>query len=311
MAPSGTARVQPRDAVHPVPAAGRLAGQRRAAAVARAVRHARRSRASLDSLGDWRAMTPDRYEREFHLPAGHATSFAGGPLAALRNQQPRADPLRHAGERAVPDRRGDVPRAPASGVPAAATRPWPCCAAHGKRRRRCGHPWSTTSCCDMRCCRGTCTTEVAHEHRWPFSCSLMLGRSSATRQSTHDPRSVKGANTHDSPQARRRPDHHGQFDPSSALEEDRWRLHTLGGHRGSDVAVLGQPARPTMATSPCGGLGCRCRSRLLDVSARSTPCQPALHLSAVLRQGSFGHLLLGAVRRRLHLRATRGSPPAT
>ena len=33
-------------------------------------------------------MTPDRYEREFHLPAGHATSFAGGPLAALLNKNP-------------------------------------------------------------------------------------------------------------------------------------------------------------------------------------------------------------------------------
>ena len=43
---------------------------------------------SLDELGEWRAMTPDRYEREFHLPAGHATSFAGGPLAALLNRQP-------------------------------------------------------------------------------------------------------------------------------------------------------------------------------------------------------------------------------
>ncbi len=42
----------------------------------------------LDGLGEWRAMTPDRYEREFHLPAGHATSFAGGPLAAVRNRQP-------------------------------------------------------------------------------------------------------------------------------------------------------------------------------------------------------------------------------
>ena len=42
----------------------------------------------LDGLGEWRAMTPDRYEREFHLPAGHATSFAGGPLAALLNSQP-------------------------------------------------------------------------------------------------------------------------------------------------------------------------------------------------------------------------------
>lgn len=42
----------------------------------------------LESIREWRAMTPDRYEREFHLPAGHATSFAGGPLAALRNANP-------------------------------------------------------------------------------------------------------------------------------------------------------------------------------------------------------------------------------
>jgi beta-carotene ketolase (CrtO type) len=41
-----------------------------------------------DSLVDWRAMTPDRYEREFHLPHGHATSFVGGPLAAFRNKNP-------------------------------------------------------------------------------------------------------------------------------------------------------------------------------------------------------------------------------
>ena len=33
-------------------------------------------------------MTPDVYEREFHLPHGHATSFAGGPLAALRSPIP-------------------------------------------------------------------------------------------------------------------------------------------------------------------------------------------------------------------------------
>ncbi|HEY0519720.1 MAG TPA: NAD(P)/FAD-dependent oxidoreductase, partial [Ilumatobacteraceae bacterium] len=42
----------------------------------------------MDSVVDWRAMTPDRYERDFHLPHGHATSFAGGPLAALRNKNP-------------------------------------------------------------------------------------------------------------------------------------------------------------------------------------------------------------------------------
>jgi beta-carotene ketolase (CrtO type) len=42
----------------------------------------------LDSIIEWRAMTPDVYERDFHLPAGHATSFAGGPLAAFRNENP-------------------------------------------------------------------------------------------------------------------------------------------------------------------------------------------------------------------------------
>ena len=42
----------------------------------------------LDSIVDWRAMTPAIYERDFHLPAGHATSFAGGPLAAFRNPNP-------------------------------------------------------------------------------------------------------------------------------------------------------------------------------------------------------------------------------
>jgi beta-carotene ketolase (CrtO type) len=42
----------------------------------------------LGSIGAWRAMTPDVYERDFHLPAGHATSFAGGPLAAFRNPNP-------------------------------------------------------------------------------------------------------------------------------------------------------------------------------------------------------------------------------
>ncbi len=36
-----------------------------------------------DSIVEWRAMTPAVYERELHLPKGHATSFAGGPLAAI------------------------------------------------------------------------------------------------------------------------------------------------------------------------------------------------------------------------------------
>ncbi|HUF97179.1 MAG TPA: hypothetical protein VMM60_03545, partial [Ilumatobacter sp.] len=42
----------------------------------------------VDSIIDYRAMTPDVYERDFHLPAGHATSFAGGPLAVFRQKHP-------------------------------------------------------------------------------------------------------------------------------------------------------------------------------------------------------------------------------
>lgn len=42
----------------------------------------------LESVVNFRAMTPDVYERDFNLPAGHATSFAGGPLAVLRTRDP-------------------------------------------------------------------------------------------------------------------------------------------------------------------------------------------------------------------------------
>jgi len=41
-----------------------------------------------DSVRSWRVMTPVSYEEEFFLPRGHATSFAGGPVAALANRQP-------------------------------------------------------------------------------------------------------------------------------------------------------------------------------------------------------------------------------
>jgi phytoene dehydrogenase-like protein len=40
----------------------------------------------LDGVERWRAMTPDVYERDFFMPRGYATSFAGGPLAALRGK---------------------------------------------------------------------------------------------------------------------------------------------------------------------------------------------------------------------------------
>ena len=41
-----------------------------------------------ESVRVWRAMTPDLYESDFLLPHGHATSFAGGPLAAFKNPNP-------------------------------------------------------------------------------------------------------------------------------------------------------------------------------------------------------------------------------
>ncbi len=43
-----------------------------------------------DSIREWRAVTPLHYERDFHLPQGHATSFAGGPLAASARTRSRA-----------------------------------------------------------------------------------------------------------------------------------------------------------------------------------------------------------------------------
>ena len=42
----------------------------------------------MESILDWRVMTPADYESKFFLPKGHATSFAGGPLAAFLGSQP-------------------------------------------------------------------------------------------------------------------------------------------------------------------------------------------------------------------------------
>jgi phytoene dehydrogenase-like protein len=42
----------------------------------------------LSGLRRYRAMTPDVYEADFHLPRGHATSFAGGPLGAITGRDP-------------------------------------------------------------------------------------------------------------------------------------------------------------------------------------------------------------------------------
>lgn len=43
---------------------------------------------TLDRIVAMRAVTPNLYETDFHLPLGHAASFAGGPLAALRAADP-------------------------------------------------------------------------------------------------------------------------------------------------------------------------------------------------------------------------------
>jgi phytoene dehydrogenase-like protein len=42
----------------------------------------------MDSIIDWRVVTPADYESSFHLPKGHATSFAGGPIAAFLGTTP-------------------------------------------------------------------------------------------------------------------------------------------------------------------------------------------------------------------------------
>lgn len=42
----------------------------------------------MDTITDWRVMTPADYESKFHLPKGHATSFSGGPLAAFMGTNP-------------------------------------------------------------------------------------------------------------------------------------------------------------------------------------------------------------------------------
>ncbi len=41
----------------------------------------------VDSIDRWRAMTPDRYESEFHLHRGHAPAYAATPLATLAGRR--------------------------------------------------------------------------------------------------------------------------------------------------------------------------------------------------------------------------------
>jgi phytoene dehydrogenase-like protein len=42
----------------------------------------------LDHVRRWRVMTPESYESDFSMRRGHATSFAGGPLAAFLARRP-------------------------------------------------------------------------------------------------------------------------------------------------------------------------------------------------------------------------------
>ncbi len=42
----------------------------------------------IEGVRRWRAMTPVEYESQFSMPAGHATSFAGGALAAFLGRNP-------------------------------------------------------------------------------------------------------------------------------------------------------------------------------------------------------------------------------
>lgn len=72
----------------------------------------------LEGVRAMRAVTPADYERDFHLPAGNAPSFAGGPLAALLGRG-RPELTRHA--TAVPglylSGAATFPGAGVSGVP--------------------------------------------------------------------------------------------------------------------------------------------------------------------------------------------------
>ena len=42
----------------------------------------------VDSIADWRTVTPSDYDRNYFLPKGYATSFSGGPLDAILGRQP-------------------------------------------------------------------------------------------------------------------------------------------------------------------------------------------------------------------------------
>jgi phytoene dehydrogenase-like protein len=43
---------------------------------------------------EWRAMTPDIYESDFHMPRGHAPSYAASPLATLLGKSPEVSRYR-------------------------------------------------------------------------------------------------------------------------------------------------------------------------------------------------------------------------
>ena len=75
----------------------------------------------LESVRDWRAMTPPDYEREFSMARGYAPSFPGGAVAALTARHPEepAGTGPRCAASTSPARRPSPARA--CGVPAAAT----------------------------------------------------------------------------------------------------------------------------------------------------------------------------------------------
>ena len=122
----------------------------------------------LDTVRRHRTMTPCSYEEQFFLPRGYASSFAGGPLAALRGRPPELTRYETPIRGLYLTRRGHLPRRRCvgsewpqrgdghpAGVAAAATarsptrpaaRPPAVCRSTGTRSRdRCGATRTRTS----------------------------------------------------------------------------------------------------------------------------------------------------------------------
>ena len=103
------ARVQPRGAADARTAARAAGPARPSRGAGWSCSPSRCEPGFLESIVDWRAMTPDVYEREFHLPGRPRRQLRRRPARRAAHPRSRADPLRDGRARAVPHRRGDVP----------------------------------------------------------------------------------------------------------------------------------------------------------------------------------------------------------